>query len=86
MNLNNLKQKLNITGYHCFIRDNYLIVGTSKKYEDDLGFYTVQDTVGVEIRNGKIIIDYTPAQIPKEKEFSSINEAVNFIKAVRPLS
>lgn len=37
----------------------------------NLGFYTVQNTLGIEIKNGKIAIDYTPVQIPKEKELPS---------------
>jgi hypothetical protein len=86
MDLSIIKQELSTIGYQCFIKDNILIVGTSKQYHEDLGFYSVQNTVGIEIKKGKIVVDYTPAQIPKEKEFSNIEEAVNFIKIVRPLS
>lgn len=86
MDLNNLKKELDTIGYNCFIKDGNLVIGTSKKYDDDLGFYIIQNTLGIEIKYGKILVDYTSAQISKEKEFSSIDEAVNFIKTVRPLS
>nr|WP_321233927.1 hypothetical protein [uncultured Psychroserpens sp.] len=61
------------------------MIGTSKHYEEDLGFYTVTNTIGIEIKNVKIVVDYSPAHVPKEKEFASIEDAIEFIKEVRPL-
>ncbi len=85
MDLNLIKQSLEEIGYFCFINDNILVSGTSKDYDEQTGIYAYQNTVGIKIKNDKIIVDYTPAQIPKEKEFTSIEDVVEFIKEVRPL-
>lgn len=85
MNLDLIKERLEQVGYYCFINDNILVSGTSIDYDEQTGISAYQNVVGLEIRDSKIVVDYTPAQIPKEKEFTSIEAAVEFIKEVIPL-
>ncbi|MGB1041429.1 MAG: hypothetical protein ACPGVD_11190 [Flavobacteriales bacterium] len=84
MRLNTIKQELEAIGYFCFITDDLLIAGTTKQYDKELDLYSLQNTIGIKIKNGEILVDYAKAQISMEKAFKSLNNAIDFIKTERP--
>jgi hypothetical protein len=85
MNLENIKEKLELEGYTAFISQNTLIGGEINGRDEQLEFDLLGNTFSLEIKNHKIIVDYSLAQTPKEKEFTNLEEAINFIKEARPL-
>ncbi len=85
MNLENIKERLELEGYTVFISLDTLIGGEVSGRDEQLNFDLLGNTFSVEIKNNKITVDYATAQVPKEKEFTSIEDAIQFIKEVRPL-
>lgn len=84
MNLEIIKERLESEGYTTFITLDTLIGGNINGRDEQLNLDLLDNTFSLEIKNSKIIVDYADAQVSKEKVFSNIEEAVNFIKEVRP--
>jgi len=80
MNLEDIKERLELEGYIVFISSNTLIGGELSGRDEQLNIDLLGNTFSVEVKNNNIMVDYATAQVPKEKEFISLEDAVNFIK------
>ena len=86
MNLELIKQELENLGYlGYYYEGETLVIGTSRAYNEDTELYTYQNIVTIKITGGKIIVLDVGNPIHKEEVFTYTEEAVIFIKELKPL-
>lgn len=86
MNIDEIKKKLEGMGYLSFISSGSLIVGQMDSYDTDLECMLLKGTFSIDVKNDRIILEYSEAAISKEKEFVSFEEFSDFIKINFPIS
>lgn len=83
MNINLIKEKLESIGYLTILdKTGFLIVGQDSGDISELGWKLLKETFGVKSKDNKIILDYAIGQIPVEKEFTTIEAMLDFVKEV----
>ncbi len=85
MFLEEIKNRIEELNYSSYVKDELLLVGFSKEYNEEMETFLIESVFSVEIKD-RIVIKYHYKQIPKSKEFSSIEELIDFISEKFPLN
>lgn len=78
--LNKIKIKLENVGYISYLRNIANVDCLFSYIENNLN-----SVFFIKMNSKKFKIEYTVGQIPVEKEFSTIDELLNFVKEVFPI-
>jgi hypothetical protein len=84
MNINKLQDDLENLGYYCYQKNGILFSGIKGDSGPLKDTFVLNKTFNISVQN-KIIIGYLVGQISTEKEFSTIEELLEFVKEVFPI-
>ena len=85
MDLQLLRNKLEIADYASFITGDTLIGGQVDSVDTAIGGKLLKKTFSIEIKKDILIIEYSQHQVPLEKEFTSVNLLVDFVRKEFPI-
>lgn len=88
MNLETIKNQLEMNGYHTKYSHGSLIVGEKTGDDHEKGGYIFLGFEGfcmLSLSDNKIIIEHSPASISYIEEFTTVSKAISFIKKTFPL-
>ena len=85
MNIDKIKKPLEKLGYSTFISHSNLIIGKNKGYDDELKMSIMDSFCIIEFKNNVAFIEYGQANIPLEKSFLNVKDAISFIKKEFPI-
>ncbi|MFP3596549.1 hypothetical protein [Chryseobacterium sp. SIMBA_029] len=83
MNIKEIIDTLSEEGYNPYLQERLGIIFNS--INDNKGNPKVNSVSQIRIEREKIVIQYPLGQIPVEKEFTTIEELLKFVRQVFPL-